>query len=129
MSTVDCDATTRAGRLTKARQFARSARDALDLADEARDVADAFVTLAVHAGIAASDVICCTRLGVHHRGERHQDAVALLKKADPDAARALAVLLSLKTLAGYAAATVSTKDLLRAERAMAALLDAANAVS
>jgi len=33
-----------------------------ELADEHEDVADAYVTLCVHAGIAASDVICCATL-------------------------------------------------------------------
>lgn len=56
------------GRLAKARQFADAAHDVLALAGEADDVADAFVTLAVHAGIAAADVICCVRLGRHARG-------------------------------------------------------------
>ena len=45
------DASIRAGRLAKANQFASVAHDVLDLADEAQDVADAFATLAVHAGI------------------------------------------------------------------------------
>jgi len=41
----------------------RSGRDVEALADDANDVADAYVTLCVHAGIAAADVICCTRFG------------------------------------------------------------------
>ena len=82
VSTHKADATIRAGRLAKANQFAPVAHDVLDLADEAQDVADAFATLAVHAGIAASDVICSARLGAYHQGDRHEDAIALLSKAD-----------------------------------------------
>lgn len=44
------------------------------LADEAADVSDAYVTLLVHAGIAAADVICCQRLGEHALGDSHAEA-------------------------------------------------------
>jgi len=125
--TNECSASERSGRLAKARQFAQAAADVLTLADEADDVADAFVTLAVHAGIAASDVICCARLGEYSRSERHDDAINLLKTADPVAAKSLRVLLGMKTFAGYSSAPVSADDRLRAERAMNALLTAANA--
>jgi hypothetical protein len=128
MRTNDCAPRARDGRLAKARQFAEAASAVLTLTDEADEVADAFVTLAVHAGIAAADVICCARLGVHANGERHDDAVALLKRADPAAAKALRVLLGMKTSAGYSAMPVSTTDRRRAERAMDALLATANAV-
>lgn len=55
--TNPCGAGVRAGRVAKANQFADAARTVRELADEAREVGDAFVTLAVHAGIAASDAI------------------------------------------------------------------------
>ncbi len=38
--------------------------------------------LLVDAGIAASDVICCVRLGVHSNSGTHSDAVTLLERAD-----------------------------------------------
>lgn len=128
MSTRRADPAFRAGRLAKANQFAGVARDVLDLADEAHDVADAFVTLAVHAGIAASDVICCARLGVYHHGDRHDDAVALLGSADRASARHLSVLLQMKTLAGYSYTPVSGEKRVKAERAMDALVALANRV-
>ncbi|UJP38886.1 hypothetical protein [Cellulomonas palmilytica] len=128
MSTKKADVNVRAGRLAKARQFAAVAHDVLDLADEAQDVADAFVTLAVHAGIAASDVICSARLGIYHHGERHEEAVALLKKADADAAKHLDRLLQMKTLAGYSYTPVSGEKRVKAERAMDALIATANSV-
>ena len=46
------------------------------------DLADAYVTLCVHAGIAAADVICCTALGKHATGDDHNHAVALLRQVD-----------------------------------------------
>lgn len=125
MHTRKADATITAGRLAKARQFADAAHDVLALAEEASDVADAFVTLAVHAGIAASDVICRARLGEYSRSERHGDAVELLTKADAAVAKHLRTLLRLKTGAGYSHAPVSSEDRVRAQRAMDALLDAA----
>ena len=125
MRTNDCDRNIRAGRLAKAREFERAAIDVLALADEASDVGAAYVTLAVHAGIAAADVVCCARLGRYHRGERHDDAVALLATADPAAAKALRVLLGLKTAAGYSHVPNSQSDRLRAERALETLMAAA----
>jgi hypothetical protein len=50
------------------------------IADETTDEFNPGVSasLAVLAGIAASDAACCARLGVRSRGEAHSDAVALL---------------------------------------------------
>jgi hypothetical protein len=93
------------------------------LADEAADVADAYVTLLVHAGIAASDVICCARLGEHSMGENHAEAVKLLASAvDNKLAGALDALLSVKTKAGYSESAVSGNDLTKAERAAERLI-------
>ncbi|MEN5074443.1 hypothetical protein ABE437_11535 [Isoptericola cucumis] len=128
MRTKPCDAQIMAGRRTKAAQFAEAARNVRMLADEADDVGDAFVTLAVHAGIAASDVICCARLGEHARTESHHDAVTLLERADHAAAKHLRTLLGMKTRAGYSHTAISHQDSLRAERAMDALVDLARRV-
>ncbi|OLZ50496.1 hypothetical protein BS329_18870 [Amycolatopsis coloradensis] len=57
----------------KAGQFIEAADMVRELADEHEDVADADVTLCVHAGIAASDVICRARLGEHAQGENHDE--------------------------------------------------------
>lgn len=123
-----CDAATRSGRLTKARQFLDAARTIETLADEAVDVADVYVTLCVHAGIAAADVICCARLGRYSRGDDHGSAVELLDRASPADAKHLRVLLSMKTKAGYTAIPVSGSEHTRAGRAAAALVDAADRV-
>lgn len=93
------------------------------LADDAADVGDAYVTMCVHAGIAAADVICCKRLGEHSRGENHSAAVDLLRTADPESAKQLSALLGMKTKAGYSALPVSTNDDKRAGRAAQALVD------
>ena len=96
-----------------------------ELADEDDDVADAYVTLCVHAGIAASDVICCARLGEHAQGESHQDAVSLLKTADTHVAQHLSTLLNLKTKSGYSHTPATAEEFKRAGRAAQALLEAA----
>ena len=83
------------------------------------------MTLCVHAGIAAADVICCARLGRHAQGDDHQEAVALLSEADRAQAKYLAVLLDLKTRSGASATPTSKTDQKRAGRAAAALVTAA----
>lgn len=114
--------------MRKAEQFLTAAENARDVAENEEDVRDAFVTLCVHAGIAASDVICCVALGQHARGEDHQEAIALLPRVAPggnDLADALSVLLGMKTRAGYGDSTVTADQVKRAERAAKRLLDGA----
>lgn len=86
---------------------------------------DAITTLWVHAGIAGADVVCCARLGVHALGENHQEAIALLRAADEALVKSLAILLSLKTRAGYSARPISGSDCTRAARAAERLVEAA----
>lgn len=124
--TVRCTAATRAGRLAKAQQFWFAAQTIENFADDEATVADAYTTLAVHAGIAAADVICCTRLGEHARGDDHDEAVALLAKTDRDRAKDLATLLRMKTRSGYSHEPTSRTDRQRAQRAAARLVHAAN---
>jgi hypothetical protein len=111
--------------MAKAEQFAAAAEVVHDLAEEADDVADAYVTMCVHAGIAAGDVICAAVLGAHAQGENHQEAVKLLATVDKRASRHLATLLKMKTLAGYSHMPVNRDRALRAGRAMDALMEAA----
>jgi len=75
---TDCTPSIRAGRLAKAKQFMEAADFIETLADDATDVADAYVTLCVHTGIAAADVICCARLDVHVRYKRARRAARQL---------------------------------------------------
>lgn len=120
-----CSREVREGRRRKAIQFADAAETVGDLADEAAAVADAYVTLLVHAGIAAADVICCARLGRHAQGESHVEAVELLRTADHTAARHLDTLLKIKTRAGYSHRSATAEDRRRAMRAADVLLAAA----
>lgn len=111
-----------AGRRHKAEQFAHAAEIVDEFSGNEHDLIDSVVTLCVHAGIAASDVICMRRLGTYVQGENHTDAVKHLRAADPDAATQLSTLLGMKTKAGYGHDSVSAADAKRALRSMHALL-------
>ncbi|MDQ4041581.1 MAG: hypothetical protein M3141_07495 [Actinomycetota bacterium] len=84
----------------------------------------------MHAGIAASDAICCQELGHHVVGARHEDAIDELAKVKPDGralALALSNLLAMKSRAGYAAQPVRAADRTRARRNAERLLLVARA--
>jgi hypothetical protein len=126
--TRPCDDAVTRGRLRKAEQFWEAAELTREFADDEAEVGDAFVTLCVHAGVAAADVICCIGLGEHAAGEDHNEALALLSRVRPggkELAKALAVLLGMKTRAGYSASPVSTVDCKRAQRQAERLVQAA----
>jgi len=112
------------GRRRKAVQFAEAFTTVLEFADEPGEVADACATLAVHAGIAASDVVCCVALGRHHQGDDHRGAIDLLASVDSSLARHLRTLLDLKTVAGYSHDSITLAALRKAGRAMNALVEA-----
>ncbi len=126
--TVRADAAAKAGRMTVALQFYEAAEIVREVAYDAEDVTNAYVTLCVHAGIAAADVRCAAALGEYARGESHVDAVALLAKVDQAAAKHLDALLKLKTVAGYGTTSISADRVRRATRAMEALVESARAV-
>ena len=123
-----CTTEIRRGRLRKADQFLDASDLVRDLADEGGEIADAYVTLCVHAGIAASDVICCARLGEHAQGDDHSEAIALLAAANKDSAKHLRTLLSMKTKAGYSHTAATDDECKRAGRAAAALVETARRV-
>jgi len=121
----DCYDEIVSGRLAKAEQFLEVAAMARDLADDEEDVGDAVVTLCVHAGIAASDVICCKALGHFVQSQDHLQAIAELSKVIPDGTRLgndLRALLQMKTRAGYGAPPVTADQRKRAFRRAEALV-------
>lgn len=126
--TVRADAAAKAGRMAVALQFYEAAEVVRELAGENEDVTNAYVTLCVHAGIAAADVRCAAALGEYARGESHAEAVSLLGKVDKVAAKHLDGLLKLKTVAGYGTTTISADRVKRATRAMEFLVESARAV-
>lgn len=120
--TKDCSPADRAGRLQQAEGFWA---DAEDLAALGEASPNSIVTLYVHAGIAAADVICCAKLGEYSSTANHSDALNLLKKADPTLEVPLSRLIGVKTLAGYGAARVSAARVQTARSAAEKLLVAA----
>ncbi len=125
---ADCDEGVVAGRLRKAEQFLRVAGMVRDLADDEEDVGDALVTLCVHAGIAASDVICCAALGYYVQGQEHLQAIAELSSVPPDGRKLgsdLRALLQMKARAGYGAPPVTADQRKRAWRRAESLVEAA----
>ena len=129
MAEEPCSQRVRSGRLEKAKQFLLAAQLIKDFADEG-EVADAYVTLCVHAGIAAADVICCARLGRYAHGDDHAGAVAMLRKAGAlGVAKHLGVLLNLKTKAGYTYIRLTKTDVTKAGRAAGDLVAAAERVA
>lgn len=117
------------GRLRKAGQFLAAAQLLEEFPDElGGEIGDAFVTLCVHAGIAAADAICCLAVGEHAQGDDHAEAVALLRSVSPGGTRlatALNDLLILKARAGYSHLPVSRDAPKRAARRARALVDEA----
>ena len=83
---------------------------------------------AVLAAIAASDALCCIRLGRRSRAQAHADAVELLKTVlpgGPDLAKDLARVLSVKDEAHYGTTFLSKPALTATMRAAGRLVTAA----
>lgn len=115
----NCDVMVTAGRLSKANEFFDAAEH---LGEEMPNAAG---DLYVDAGIAASDVICCVRLGVHSNTGKHSEAVALLKRADSGSERHLNTLLNLKNKAAYTHQDLTAAELKKMNRAAERLVEAA----
>lgn len=98
---------------------------ATDIEDDEANASVA-ASLAVLAGIAASDAACCARLGRRSRSQDHHDAERLLTEIVPDgrdAAKDLRRLLDLKDAAQYGVMHVSTAELRTAVRRAHALVN------
>ncbi|EYT61986.1 hypothetical protein H483_0111800 [Dietzia sp. UCD-THP] len=115
----NCDAVVTAGRMSKASEF-------LDAADHlGEEMPNAAGDLYVDAGIAASDVMCCVRLGLHSNTGNHSEAVALLKRADSGSERHLNTLLNLKNKVAYTHQDLTVAELKKMSRAAEHLVEAA----
>lgn len=127
--TRPADAAIRAGRWRKAQHFAEAAEACRPVAGpDAHEDGDAYVTLAVHAGIAAADVLCIARLGVYSPTGAHDEALQLLGRAEPRARAALGRLLASKTKAAYTHNPISHAEVVASERALTQLMDLARQV-
>ena len=117
--TRQCNSAVTEGRLSKALEFFDTAEHLED------DMPNAAGDLFVDAGIAASDVICCVRLGVHSSGGTHSEAVSLLARAHKGSEKHLSTLLGLKNKAAYTHQALSTAECRKMNRAASHLLEAA----
>jgi hypothetical protein len=125
--TTPCSRTDARARLRTAQAYLEVARQVLQepLRDEYLNVT---AGLAVLAGIAASDAICGSRLGLTHRGDDHLGAQDLLRQATQDGAKLatqLGRLLSLKDAAHYGVQVVSGRIATDATRWAAHLVERA----
>jgi hypothetical protein len=112
-----------AGRLSKATEF----HDAATLIEG--DAPNAAVDLFIDAGIAAADVICGSKLGEYATGENHNEAIALLEKAQPAVGRYLRTLLNMKSKVAYTHQSVSSDHREKASRAASKLVEAARRIA
>ncbi|MDO9396798.1 MAG: hypothetical protein Q7T71_09655 [Herbiconiux sp.] len=126
MPRIDRDPGVLSGRTMKMVQFVEATEIILAIADD-DDLRGAVVTLAVHAGIAASDVICLRRLGYYWQSANHHEAIEHLRRADAGSAGHLSTLLALKTRAGYGHGAMSSDSVTRSTRAMQHLAAAVRA--
>lgn len=127
--TKPCDRPHAAARLAVAESF-REAAELPELLAETKKAyrANARVANYVQAGIAAADAICCIELKEHSWGDDHATAIDLIKKVTHDGAelaKALGILLALKTDASYGTTPMQTATATRAQRAAEKLVRAA----
>jgi hypothetical protein len=120
--------------MADARSRLRTARAYLEVADlvlaehDRDEHLNVAAGLAVLAGIAASDSICCARLRKRHRGDDHRGAAELLRTATtdgPELARNLLRLLDLKDEAHYGVMVVAARKARDALRWASRLIDRA----
>lgn len=70
-------------RLNQARKFLEVAELVRDAEEDVPSSASVAASLAVLAGVAASDAACFLALGRRSRGQSHRDAAELLRKIEP----------------------------------------------
>ena len=80
------------------------------------DAPDVVATCAIHAAIAAADVITCVALGERSSDGNHLAAVDLLRRVDAGLASMLKRALDRKTQAAYESTDLSTTDAARCVR-------------
>ena len=118
-------------RLADAKRFLDVAELAGDVDDSSLEYGSVAASVAVLAGIAASDAACCEELGKRSRSQSHHDAEALLSQISPggkQAASQLRQLINLKDTAQYGLISVTAAELKRALRQAAHLVEFAEEI-
>jgi hypothetical protein len=110
--TQSCDRSDALRRLAQAEAFLFAAELVID--DDSHEATPSVAaSLAVLAGIAASDAACCARLGLRARGQAHAEAVDVLGTVEPggaDLAKDLQRLLHRKDDSQYGLTFVSPAE-------------------
>ena len=120
-----CSARDARSRRSHARKFLEVAEIVADEQETDPEYASAAASLAVLAGIAASDAACCRALGERSRSQDHRDAEGILGEISPGggtAAKQFRGLIALKDSAHYGFFDVSRAELAQALRRARALL-------
>lgn len=110
----DCGVAQARQRLAHAQSFLEVAELTADVADPALEYGSVAASVAILAGIAASDAACCQVLGRRSRSDDHHDAEGLLAEITPGgkgAAGHLRKLITLKDAAHYGFISVTTPQL------------------
>jgi hypothetical protein len=112
-----------AGEARRRREVAEKYLEAAELmADEPEAAAgNVLVGVALLAGIAAGDAVCCVSLGQRYRGTDHSEAVRLLARTDRDLSDELAKLIRLKSTSHYGSSFVTADNRRQALRAASKL--------
>ena len=113
--TQGCDRSDALARLAQAESFLLAAELIVEDDSDAATPSVA-ASLAVLAGIAASDAACCARLGVRGRGQSHAEAIELLGTVAPggaDMSKDLQRLLNRKDDSQYGLAFVAAAEATR----------------
>jgi hypothetical protein len=129
--TQDCGAAEARRRLAHAKSFLEVADLAADVNDPSLEYGSVAASVAVLAGIAASDAACCKELGRRSRSDSHHDAESLLTQITPDGSRAasdLRQLIALKDTAHYGFINVTAAQLKRSLRQARKLVEFAEDV-
>lgn len=119
--------------MARAREFLEVAELVVDEKDDDASVvyASSAASLAVLAGIAASDAACCRALQERSRSESHRDAEQLLAQIVPggrEAAGDLRELLNLKDKAQYGFLKMTVPEVRKVMRRAGRLIDFATEV-
>jgi hypothetical protein len=124
--TQECARADARARLKHATKFLEAADLVATEEPDSPESANVAASLAVLAGIAASDAACCAALGRRSRGQDHREAERLLAEVahgGADAAKQLRRLLNVKDAAQYGFIHVSSSELRAVLRQAQALVD------
>ncbi len=118
-------------RLAHARSHLEAAELAADVNDPDLEYGSVAASVAILAGIAASDAACCHEFGKRSRTDDHHDAEALLEEITPGGKRAasqLRQLIDIKDTARYGLVSVTAPQLKRSLRQAQHLVEFAGEV-